>query len=84
MVEAGIDDMHLDANLAKALKIFLQGGTCEIAPNGNLGTVESSWGLKQGSKDAPFERTVFVIQVLGEIVRDKGLRWVGPRAHLCK
>ena len=76
LVEASIADLNLDEDLDKAIRLFLQEGACEIEHKGQKGQVNSSRGLKQGSKNAPFEWNLLTIHLLKAVAQRKGLKWL--------
>ena len=75
-VAEGLKMLSLEPALEQALNMFLAGGTYEVLHKGLKGLVHSTRGIKQGSKEAPFEWGITTIFILDKIAKAKGLQWL--------
>ena len=75
-VSDGLKMLSLEPELEQALNMFLAGGTYEVLHKGLKGIVQSTRGIKQGSKEAPFEWGITTIFILDKIAKAKGLQWL--------
>ena len=75
-VSDSIRMLGLEPGLEQLMLMFLAEGSYEIVHKGHYGVISGSKGIKQGSKEAPYEWCLTSILLLGRLVKMKGLRWV--------
>ena len=75
-VSASVRMLELEPELEQLLLMFLAEGSYEISHKGHHGVISCSKGIKQGSKEAPYEWCLASILLLSTIAKVKGLSWV--------
>ena len=75
-VSDSIRMLGLEPGLEQLMLMFLAEGSYEIVHKGHYGVISGSKGIKQGSKESPYEWCLTSILLLGQLVKMKGLRWV--------
>ena len=75
-IEAAIDRMKLSSTLANLLKLFVAHGEYEVTHRGLSETFSCARGIKQGSKEAPFEWCLATVLILDCMITKYGQTWV--------
>ena len=76
LIADSIKMLQLSEDLERAFLPCLEGGVYDIRHKGESAQVNSSRGIKQGRKEAPFKWCAATVLLLANLAKSKGLKWI--------